>query len=415
LRRRNWPIALAVLFLALLGWYLLYTRQIVRALRANAEGLSEIYAYVQEQMEGPEPPSGDEILVQLQRILMESGVPVVLSGMGDTILAARNLPFQADLTIAEGQDLVREYARRMDRQNPPKGDPSVALIHFGDPPEVRSLRWIPLFQTGGLLLTAFLGILAIRVQRRAEAERAWTGMARELAHQLGTPISSLQGWLELLRLPAGERPEEMGQGEIAQEIGADLSRLERISHRFELIGMEPELEAVELQDVLAELRRYMEARIPRLAAGVSLDLEVPVGLPSIEGNAVLLTWALENLVKNALDALGGKGGTISILAQKRGEERVLISVSDTGPGVPLEVRSEIFEPGVTTKERGWGVGLALSRRIVEGVHKGRIELGDGGSGGATFHIHLPIHRPVPGSPHSRRGSPAWHQKHPPAK
>ena len=397
MRRRNWPVALAVLFVALLGWYLFYTRQIVRALRANAEGLSEIYAYVQEQMNGPEPPSGDEILFQLQGILLESGVPVVLSGSGDTILAARNLPFRADLTIPEGQAEVRDYVRQMDQLHPPRGDPSVALIHFGDPPEVRSLRWIPLFQAGGLLLTAFLGILAVRVQRRAEAERAWTAMARELAHQLGTPISSLQGWLELLRLPPGERPEEVGQGEIAQEIGADLTRLERISHRFELIGMEPELQAVELQDILAELRRYMEARIPRLAAGVSLDLEVPVGVPPVEGNAVLLTWALENLVKNALDALGGKGGAISILAEERVGKEVLITVSDTGPGVPPEVRSEIFEPGVTTKERGWGVGLALTRRIVEGVHKGRIELGDGGSGGATFHIHLPIHRSVPGS------------------
>ena len=397
MRRRNWPIALAVLFVAQLVWYLLYTQQIVVALKANAEGLSQVYAYVQEGMTDSIPPSADKILSELQGILLESGVPVILSGPGDTVLAVENLPFEADLTIPGDQDRVRRYIRRLDLQHPPRGDPDVALIHFGDPPEVRSLRWIPFFQAGGLLCTAFLGILAIRVQRSSEAERAWTAMARELAHQLGTPLSSLQGWLELLRLPEGERPDEMDLGEIAEEIGADLTRLEKISHRFELIGMEPELEEVELQWILGPLQRYLEARIPRLASGVTLELDVPPDLPPVRGNEVLLTWALENVVKNALDALGGKGGVIRIRATGDTRKGVVISVTDTGPGVAPEVRSNLFEPGVTTKERGWGVGLALSRRIVEGVHKGRIELGDGGSEGATFHIHLPAFHSGTGS------------------
>ncbi|MCJ7629968.1 MAG: HAMP domain-containing histidine kinase [Longimicrobiales bacterium] len=395
MKRRNWPIALAFVFVAQLAWYLLYTQKIVQALRANAQGLSEVYAYVQEGM-APMPPSPDEILFELQGIVLESGVPLILSGPGDTILAVENLPFEADLAIPEDQDRVRDYARRIDLQHPPRGDPAIALIHYGDPPEVRSLRWIPFFQVGGLLLTAFLGILAIRVQRRSEAEKAWTAMARELAHQLGTPISSLQGWLELLSLPPGERPEELDQGEISQEIGADLTRLEKISHRFELIGTETELEEVDLQAILEALQRYLEVRIPRLSAGVHLELDVPQDLPSVMGNEVLLTWALENVVKNALDALGGMGGTIRIQAKTAGPKSVTISVADTGPGVPLEVRSDLFEAGVTTKERGWGVGLALSRRIVEGVHKGRIELGDEGSGGAVFHIHLPAFLSGPG-------------------
>jgi len=390
LRRRNWTIALAVLFIAQLAWYLLYTQHLVQALRTNAAGLSRIYSFVQEELIKPVPLPPDDILLELQRILLESQVPLVLSGPGDTIQAARNLPFEADLSIPGDQDRVRDYLRKADERNPPIGDPATQLVHFGDPPEVRGLRWIPFFQAGGLLLTAFLGILAVRAERRAESERAWTSMARELAHQLGTPISSLQGWLELLRLPLGDRPEELAQGEIAEEIGADLERLERISHRFELIGMEPKLREIHLEGILAELQSYMEARIPRLSAGVELEVEVPPDLPSVRGNRVLLTWALENLVKNALDALGGKGGSIRIRALKKSLREVMITVSDTGPGVPPEVRSQLFEPGGTAKERGWGVGLALSRRIVEGVHGGRIELGDEGTRGATFHIHLPL-------------------------
>jgi signal transduction histidine kinase len=285
----------------------------------------------------------------------------------------------------------------MDERYPPQGDSAVQLIHFGDPPEIRGLRWIPFFQAGGLIITAFLGILSVRVQRRSEAERAWTAMARELAHQLGTPISSLQGWLELLRLPSGDRPQDVQEAEIAQEIGADLKRLERISHRFELIGMEPRLEEVDLRDVIGELERYLKARLPRLARGVSLEVDVPSELPTVEGNRVLLTWALENLVKNSLDALAGKGGAILIKAKEGQKGQVVLSISDTGPGVPPEVRGALFEPGVTTKERGWGVGLALTRRIVEGVHKGRIELGDQGLRGAIFHIRLPSHHSGTGS------------------
>ncbi|MBT8398528.1 MAG: hypothetical protein HKO65_15240, partial [Gemmatimonadetes bacterium] len=358
MRLRNWPVALAILFVAQLVWYLVYTQRLVEALRENAEGLSQIYAYVQEGMHGVEPPPADQILIDLQSILLTSEVPMVLSGVGDTILAVANLPFEADLTLSEDQFRVRQYVRELDLEHLPSGDPNVALIHFGDPPEVRSLRWIPFFQAGGLLITAFLGILSIRVQRRSEAERAWTSMARELAHQLGTPISSLQGWLELLRLEPGERPKGLVEGEIAGEIAADLSRLEKISHRFELIGMEPKLEEVSLQGILEGLERYLRVRIPRLSAGVNLKLDLPADLPAVRGNATLLTWAFENVLKNALDALGGTGGTIQIRATREARRQVLVSISDTGPGVPLEVRGGLFEPGVTTKERGWGVGLA---------------------------------------------------------
>jgi signal transduction histidine kinase len=392
LKRRSWPIVLAILFVAQLAWYLFYTERIVQALRTNAEGLSRIYALVQESIGDSVPPPADETLFRLQGIILETGVPLVLTGVGDTVLAAANLPFQADLSIPEDQDRVRSFAMRLAQQYPPVGDPTVALLHYGDPPEIRGLQWIPWLQAGGLFFTLVLGFLSVGAQRRAEGERAWTSMARELAHQLGTPISSLQGWLELLRLPSGERPDGLEEGEIAREIGADLTRLEKISLRFELIGREPELRAVDMETILLALRRYLEVRLPRLAAGVRLELDLPRDLPRVMGSEVLLTWALENVVNNALDALGGKGGTIRIRAREEGGRGLMVSVSDTGPGVPASIRDRIFDPGVSTKDRGWGVGLALARRIVEGVHRGRIELAEGELGGATFHIRLPASR-----------------------
>jgi signal transduction histidine kinase len=214
-------------------------------------------------------------------------------------------------------------------------------------------------------------------------------MARELAHQLGTPISSLQGWLEVMRLPPDERPGSLAEGEIAAALEEDLVRLERISHRFELIGREPELERLSLGTVVGALERYMQARLPRFGPGVELVVELPEDVPAVRGNEVLLTWALENVLKNSLDALAGRGGRIDIHARRADDHWVAVRISDDGPGVDPEIRDRIFEPGVTTKSSGWGVGLALSRRIVEGVHGGRIELLDGRTPGATFEIRLP--------------------------
>jgi signal transduction histidine kinase len=389
LRHRHWSIVLAVLFVAQLVWYLLFTEDVIQSFRSNAEVLSQIYAHVQEGVGDPSEDAAVDALVRLQQVILGSGVPLVATGPGDTVFAAENLPFEAHLDIPADQARVRDFARRLDLRNPPIGDPAVTLLHFGEPPEVRKLQWVPWLQAGGFLLTVLLGGLVVGVQRRAESERAWTSMARELAHQLGTPLSSLQGWLELLRLPAEERPDGLGDGEIGEEISQDLARLERISLRFELIGRDPELREVDVHQVIRSLQDYLEVRLPRLSSGVLLDVSVPPDLPPVLGNEVLLTWALENVVKNSLDALGGKGGRIRISAEEAGDRGVRISVKDTGPGVSPELRSEIFDPGVTTKERGWGVGLALSRRIFEGVHKGRIELGEDDGSGATFHFYLP--------------------------
>ncbi len=386
--RIKWPVALATLFVLLLVWYLLYTQQIVEQVRGNATMLSRIFAEVQEGLvtQGNET----QVLLNLQGIVIDAGVPLIVMGPGDSVLAHENLPFSVDVNTAEGQERVQAYVRRLDAENPPIGDPDLMHIHYGDTPEVRRLRWVPWLQAGGLFLTVLIGFVVVRYQRRAEGEKAWTAMARELAHQLGTPLSSLQGWLEVLRLRPEERPGSLDEGEVADAIGEDVERLERISHRFELIGREPELQSLSVRQVVGDLEQYLAARIPRLTRkGVELLVDVPPGMPRVMGNEVLLIWALENVVKNALDALAGRGGKITIYAREVGGRWVSLRIRDTGPGVDPAVRDRIFEPGVSSKKGGWGVGLALSRRIVEGVHGGRIELLEGMEG-TTFQIRLPI-------------------------
>jgi signal transduction histidine kinase len=389
--RIKWPVALATLFVLLLGWYLLYTQQVVRRVQANSALLSRIYTEVQEGLVSQDPTSEIQALLELQRIVREAGVPLVVMGPGDTVLTHVNLPFEVDEQTPEGQERIRAYVRRLDAENPPVGDPTASQhIHYGVSAEVRSLRLIPFLQASGLLLTVFIGFLVIRYQRRAAGERAWTAMARELAHQLGTPLSSLAGWLEVLSLPHGQRPGDLADQEISSSIGEDLERLERISHRFELIGTEPELESLSVRQVVRDLEQYLAARIPRLAKkGIELLVDVPEGLPRIKGNEVLLIWAMENVIKNALDALAGRGGKITIYARAVGGKWVSLRIRDSGPGVDPEIRDKIFEPGVSSKSGGWGVGLALSRRIVEGVHKGKIELLETVEG-TTFQIRLPV-------------------------
>ncbi len=389
--RGSWSVVLAVMFLAILAWYLLYTEQLVNAFRAETATMTQMYAEVQAGLADPDEQAADEALFRLQDIVVGSGVPLVLSGPGDTILAAVNLPFDAAISTPEGQERVRGYARRLDLRRPPVGDPTLTLVHFGDPPELVRLRWIPWLQVAGLLLTFLTGLLVIRSQREAAADRAWTSMARELAHQLGTPISSLKGWYEVLSLPARDRPAGIEEGEIAREILMDVDRLERVSRRFELIGRETRLKPLSLEDVVRAVERYLSARIPQLGPGIDVRVSVEPNLPPVRGNAVLLAWALENVMKNALDAVAGRGGAITVRAFPGEPGWVTLQVQDTGTGVDPEIRDRLFEPGATTKSGGWGVGLSLAKRIVERIHKGKIDLVRSGPRGSTFQLKLPAY------------------------
>ena len=308
---QTWPTALAMVFVALLVWYMVYTAAIVRSRDADVQITARIYAAVQEGILSEDRSGEQDALADLQELLVDLGVPlVVTSGDDGRYIGSVNLPFEIAVppTAADTARILRYTTEQLDARNDPvAGSVGGQLVHYGITPEEARLRWIPFLWGAGMLLTVLLAVSVFRYQRRTAAEQAWTSMARELAHQLGTPISSLQGWVELLGLERDQRPGDMAQAEIATAIGDDLVRLERVSRRFELIGRDPALRSVSLKQVVDGLRSYMEVRLPRLGPGVALHVDVPDDLPEVQGHEVLLTWALENVVKNALDAMAGDG------------------------------------------------------------------------------------------------------------
>ncbi len=389
--RRHWPAALTLLAVVVFGSYLLYTEMLVREIQAESKIQTRMYALVQQ---GLLAPPGDEdaelvALTQLQRAFTELNVPIIIINAAGLPTQGVHLPFTPDFQTVPGRTRVLMYAARLATQNPPIVVPGMGEAYFGSPPLARWLRWIPWLQVGGALILLVVALSILRADARADRERMWAAMARELAHQMGTPLSSLSGWVEVLQLPGGEREEMVPEGRLADAMAADVERLERVARRFELIGRAPTLQQLAVGQVIQDLERYLRPRLPRLGAGVELRVRVHPGLPLILGNAVLLVWAIENLVKNALDALAGRGGHITLAARRAGPSAIRILVADDGPGIAPEVRKRIFEAGVSTKKSGWGVGLSLTRRIVKELHGGTITVRPRRTGGTVFEIRLP--------------------------
>ncbi|MEN8143402.1 MAG: HAMP domain-containing sensor histidine kinase [Gemmatimonadota bacterium] len=387
MRRRRFALGIALAFSAILLSYLVYTTRIANTLRRDAGSYSRIYFRVVQSAVSQDGLSFESMLELLDE-LYKIEIPVVLTDVQGLPNDARNLPFEADLSDPAGQERVREYVARLDARSIPLVDSTLNLVvHYGEPVSLRRLKWIPWLQAALLLGVLLLGWWVVREASRGERERLWTAMARESAHQMGTPLSSLSGWLELAAGPEGLAGAE--DVDVLAEMEADVGRLRKVSRRFELIGLAPELGRVDLAPILEGLQSYFSARLPSLASRVRLNLDLPPEGPVLRGSSTLLEWGFENLIKNALDSLAGREGEIRIAYVGLENNRAVLRVSDDGPGVPLEVRDRLFDVGVTTKEGGWGVGLSLTRRIFVEMHGGDIQL-ESTPGGASFRIELPL-------------------------
>jgi len=370
---------LAVLLVALLAGLSLGTGLlIVRHFKSDATATSRLYSGVFGGLNDPRAGAEAEALLRLGEQVRALGIPLVVTDRTGRVTAAANLPFEAPLDDPR----VLAYAARLDRQNPPIVDEAIGTVHYGPLPAQRNLTALAVLQALTIAVMVAVAVFAYRSAISAQRDRLWVAMAREAAHQMGTPLTSLQGWIERVRSRPSPPPD------LADHLSADAERLERVARRFERIGNPARREPIGLGALADRVANYFRPRLPRRANPIELRLEAPGMGPMVDGDPVLLEWALESLVKNAIDALQGRSGTIIL---RVGAEHGMgeIRVVDDGPGVPKDIRRTLFEPGFTTKRGGWGIGLALSRRVVEDAHRGTLLL-ETTDKGACFLMRLPL-------------------------
>ncbi|HEU4955846.1 MAG TPA: HAMP domain-containing sensor histidine kinase [Gemmatimonadales bacterium] len=375
--------AVAVLLVAVLAGLSLGTGLlIVRHFRADAFATSRLYSGVFGGLNDPDPDAEAEALLRLGEQVRALGLPLVVTDKQGQVSAVANLPFEAALDDPR----VLDYAKRLDRENPPIVDAAVGTVHYGPLPAQRNLTALAVLQALTIAVMVAVAIFAYRSGMAAQRDRLWVAMAREAAHQMGTPLTSLQGWIERVRSRPAPPPD------LADHLAADAERLDRVARRFERIGNPAKREPIGLGALADRVAGYFRPRLPRRANPIELKLEAPGMGPMVVGDPVLLEWAMESLVKNAIDALQGRSGTI-ILRVGATEGMGEIRVVDDGPGVPREIRRTLFEPGITTKLGGWGIGLALARRVVEDAHHGTLIL-ESTDRGACFLMRIPLDEPA---------------------
>jgi len=349
-------------------------------LREEAGQASRIYGRVIAALNDTAAAAQTEALLEIVREIGQTGLPVIVTDSAGRPTATENLPDE----VAGDSAALRRIVAEFDARHDPFGVPQLGTVHYGLLPVGRRLRRLGFLQLALLGSAVAAGIWAYRAAADRDRDRMWVAMARESAHQLGTPLMSASAWVDRL-LERGTHT-----GEIAGHLLADLERLQRVSQRFERIGRPTRRERVAVGALAERVAAYFAPRLPRHGHHVHLGVDAPTAGPFVAGDPVLLEWAIEALVRNAVDALSGRDGTITIAVTCEADAAVL-RVTDDGPGIAPDVRGRLFEPGVTTKTGGWGIGLALAQRIVEDVHDGALALGSPPAG-AEFVIRLPLDR-----------------------
>lgn len=279
-----------------------------------------------------------------------------------------NICYDESLVLSRLSDILEAQSLLLDSQSVLLDSQSRLLLR---------LSYYPYVQLTVVVLFFIICILAVLSSKRAEQNRVWVGLSKETAHQLGTPISSLMAWTEVLK-------EKYPDDELLPEMERDVARLQRVAERFSKIGSMPEPSLEDIAHVINGVVEYMKRRSP---AGVEYKMELPEEQLLVRMNVPLIEWVVENLCKNAIDAMDGKGRIVVTVGQN--DDRAFIEVADTGKGIAKSQRKRVFEPGYTTKKRGWGLGLSLAKRIMEEYHKGRIFIKKSSQGGGTtFRMEL---------------------------
>ncbi|MFN6244180.1 MAG: sensor histidine kinase [Bacteroidota bacterium] len=376
----HWKNLVALLAILIVSGTIFYSQFLAKKIAIRERQVVEQWAEASQFL--IRAPVDAEILFATRILTENKTIPIIETNERDSILNYINLD---TAKVAANASFLSKQLQLFKEQHPPViwTDPLVSSrqnrYYYGESSLLNQVRYFPILQLCIVALFIALILISLRSSYLSSQNQVWAGMAKETAHQLGTPVSSLEGWLEMLR-------DISGTEKIIPELEKDVRRLQLVSDRFGKIGSKPQLEKTELVTQIQEMVDYMKKRA---GAGVQFSMQVPVSQPLyVQLSPPLFNWVIENLLKNALDALNG-GGAVSVLITED-VRTIQIEIADTGKGIPKNEISQVFNPGFTTKKRGWGLGLTLSKRIVEQFHNGKLFVKQSEIGkGTTFAITLP--------------------------
>ena len=394
----NIKIALIISGVLIAFLVLFYTQILAQKIQKRERDIAKLYAKSMEYLANDENSSGEYGFI-FDQIIPQIDFPIIATDKEQKeIILTKNVEYDTTLEESKKREILLEKAKDMDEINPPiivsyKDSVILNYIHYGQSSLVTELKLFPVFEFIVAGIFVFLGYIGFSYIKKNEQSNIWVGLSRETAHQLGTPLTSLFGWTEMLK---NIEPQTVELQEITEEINNDLDKLKKIAGRFSKIGSKPNLENKNVADVIRKVSNYFEKRIPTLVSAdgkVSKKVLIKInsnGKSDADINPDLFEWVIENLLKNALDAMEKTSGKIVFNITHHNSE-VFIDVTDNGKGIDTKFKKDVFRPGYSTKTRGWGLGLSLSKRIIEDYHKGKLILIESNPGkGTTFRIKLNI-------------------------
>ncbi len=372
--RRNltrWFIIIASFFIVVL--ILWNTYNFFQIFKNEERAKMEFWASAQKTLANANEFTDIELPFQI--IQNNTTIPMIVTDSKDSIISHNNI----DEAITNDNVALKKYFNSIKNDNQPikmqLSEKNYQLVYYGNSPLLNKLKYYPVALLLIIILFGAVVYNFYRATKMATQNKLWAGMAKETAHQIGTPLSSLIGWLEILKLDNVEESTIV-------EIEKDINRLQTITDRFSKIGSEPVLEK---RDIVEDTHKTIDYLQTRVSQQVSFSFKAPEYPIYVEINPALHSWTIENLVKNAIDAMKGKGSLNIVISEL--EDIVKISITDTGKGIPKNQFTKVFEPGFTTKKRGWGLGLSLTKRIVQEYHKGKIKVAHSEIGkGTTMQI-----------------------------
>ena len=354
------------------------TYRLIQRIEDDEKQQMELWGLAQQKLASNKDLDNPIDPLTFQILTAENSIPMIVVDDQNNLLFSNNINQRklAQDSLGYIQELKEEFGAVHAPIDITYEDSLYQKMYYGRSNIIYQLRYYPF---AFLLIVVFIGGLVYafyKTNRQAVENKLWTGMAKETAHQLGTPISSLLGWLAILEKDVDPK--------MLNQIKRDLTRLETISARFSKIGSLPNRDKTKISTVIQDLTEYMQIRMPK---DITLELHLIGEEKEVSINAELMSWVLENLIKNSIDAIRGKG---KISIELSWDKAALISIIDSGSGIPKKLHRSVFEAGVTTKKRGWGLGLALAKRIVAQYHGGKLRLVNSSGSGTCFEIQLPI-------------------------